>query len=73
MWYGNVRVQPISLVDDVAKVAEERMEAQAGITLMEILAKRKGLSYNFDQINYLVAGRDWEKGKNLEHDLEKIH
>ena len=70
IWYHEVRLQPQSFVDDVARMAAGRLEAQAGINLMETIAETKLLSYNMDKSVYMVVGEGGNK-KGMEGDLEK--
>ena len=70
IWYHEVRLQPQSFVDDVARMAAGRLEAQAGNNLMETIAETKLLSYNMDKSVYMVVGEGGNK-KGMEDDLEK--
>ena len=58
VFYGEVRMQPMSFVDDVARMASSRIAAQAGINLMQTLAETKLLSYHLDKSAALVVGNN---------------
>ena len=70
VWYKEVRLQPMSFVDDVARLAASRLSAQAGINLMETIAETKLLNYNLLKSMYMVVGKSAAKGK-LEEEMEK--
>ena len=68
--YGNVRMKPLILQDDVTRAAAGRLEAQAGNLLMESVAESKLLTFNQSKSKYIVIGSPQCKEKLLS-DLEK--
>ena len=70
-WYYDVRLQPAVFVDDIARSAGGRMEAQAGNNLMEIVTENKLLSFNHDKSGFMVVGSK-EVNAELEKELQEL-
>ena len=70
VFYGDVRLQPMSFVDDVARMAASRLAAQAGNNLMQTLAETKLLNYHLDKSSFMVVGESKVTDK-MEEELKK--
>ena len=70
IFYGDVRLQPMSFVDDVARMAANRLAAQAGINLMQTITETKLLNYHLDKSSFMVVGIP-KVTEKLEEELKK--
>ena len=53
----------MTFVDDVARLEARRLEAQAGINMMENITETNLLSNNMDKSIFMVVGREDRKKK----------
>ena len=68
--YGSIRLQPIILQDDIARLSNGITEAQAGNTFISTVIERKLLDFNILKSNFMVIGSE-EIKREVVHDLEE--
>ena len=68
--YHHIRLPPTIFLDNVARCAAGRREAQVGNNLMETVTESKLLTLNHDKSAYMVVGPK-KIGRELEKELEE--
>ena len=66
--YSNVRLQPMILQDDLARLCSSTESARAAIKRIETVMKLKQLTLNVDKSSYIVC-KNSSQSKNIKDDL----
>ena len=68
--YENVRLNPLSYMDDLMEMSETVNDAQEANKTIEVFLGRKNLQLNMDKSNYIIIGGSKERRK-MKKELQK--
>ena len=68
--YSNIRLQPLVLQDDLARLCSSVESARAGLHRIETIMKLKQLSLNVDKSSFIIC-RNSSMSANIKEDLEQ--
>ena len=66
--YGDIRLQPVLFMDDLARITMARNKAQAGNIKLDCLMNTKQLTLHPDKMGFLIMGRGPNRLK-MEEDI----
>ena len=70
VWYGGVRLQPLSYQDDIMKSSRNVMDTQVGNIKLAAMLQEKGLEAHPDKTCFIVCGSNKYK-QNVDQDLKR--